>query len=63
MNRDSNKLPSVVMPTVTNYTLKEEMDLKKDKWLRFPLSSGIAVYAYDYMDKHAKKLKNKRKVN
>jgi len=57
MNQDSNKLPSVVMPTVTNYTLKQDMDIKKDKWMHMPIYSGIAIYAYNYIEKNRGKLK------
>lgn len=57
-----SELPNAELTTVHNYTLKEEMDLKKDKWLQFPMSSGIAVYAYDYTKKAQKKFKKQRKV-
>jgi len=56
-------LSGIELVSVYKYTLKEDMDIKKDKWLQFPLSSGIAVYAYDYTEKHMNKLKKKRKVN
>jgi hypothetical protein len=53
-------MPTVELETAQKYKLKQELDIKKDNWMHFPIYSGIAVYAYDYIEKHRKKRETKK---
>jgi len=64
MNQDIKpvKLPEVEIPTVHEYKLKEELDIKKENWMHYPMSSGIATYAYDYVESMKKDIKKKKRA-
>jgi hypothetical protein len=47
----TNEFPKVEMPTATKYTLKQELDMDKERWMLFPLSSGIAHYTVHLLDR------------
>ncbi len=63
MNQDIKpvKLPEVEMPTAHKYKLKEELDIHKENWMHYPMSSGIATYAYDYVKAMKEDMKKTKK--
>lgn len=47
----TNEFPKVEMPTTTDYKLKQELNMDKERWMLYPLSSGIAHYTVHLLDK------------
>lgn len=56
------KMPEIKLETARKYTLKQELDIKKDNWMHFPMTTGLAVFAYDYTEKAQKAKKSKKQV-
>jgi hypothetical protein len=46
------EFPSVELVTAHKYTQKQELDIKKDRYLHFPMSTGLAIYAVDFIEKN-----------
>ncbi len=60
MNQDSIKgLLSSDLVTVTNYKIKQDMDLRKDRWMHYPMQTGLAIYAYNYIERSKNRGKKK----
>jgi hypothetical protein len=50
-----NQFPAVDLVTAYPYTQKQELDIHKDRYLYFPMSTALAIYAADFADKNRRK--------
>ena len=46
-----NQFPAAELITAYPYTQKQELDIHKDRYLHFPMSTALAIYAADFADK------------
>jgi len=53
-----NQFPAAELITAYPYTQKQELDLHKDRYLHFPMSTALAIYAADFADSNRSQKKH-----